>query len=128
MALKAVHIPRNLNTSMDKLSHLEMSGDYSLPPKTFQFIKMLSNSGYVRFKKEPIIEEICISDTDKRSGQYRECTKNRLEKIHMPRIITSPDSSDSENYTEVCQQRIESDSDHTEMEGTSMVDSSRGIE
>jgi hypothetical protein len=39
LALKAVHIPGKLNTTMDKLSCLEMSGDYSLPRKTFQFIQ-----------------------------------------------------------------------------------------
>jgi hypothetical protein len=48
-------------------------------------------------------------------------------KNHIPHIITSPHSSDSENYTEVHQQRIENNSDHTEMEGISMVNSSRGI-
>jgi ribonuclease HI len=39
MALKAVHIQGKLNTMMDKLSRLEMCGDYSLPRKTFQFIQ-----------------------------------------------------------------------------------------
>jgi hypothetical protein len=39
MALKAVHIPGKLNMTTDKLSRLEMSGDYSLPRKTFQFIQ-----------------------------------------------------------------------------------------
>jgi hypothetical protein len=39
MALKAVHIPGKLNTMMDKLSRLEMSRNYSLPRKTFQFIQ-----------------------------------------------------------------------------------------
>jgi hypothetical protein len=87
--------------------------------------KMLSKSGYVYFEKEPIIEEACISDTDQRPRQHRECITNRLTKNHKP--ITSSNSSDSENYTEVCQRRIESDSDCTEIEGTSMVNPSRGI-
>jgi hypothetical protein len=39
MALKAIHIPGKLNTTTDKLSRLEMSGDYSLPRKTFRFIQ-----------------------------------------------------------------------------------------
>jgi hypothetical protein len=50
---------------------------------------------------------------------------NALAKICIP--ITSSNSFDSENYTEVFQRRIESDSDHTEMEGPSMVNSSKGI-
>jgi hypothetical protein len=64
---------------------------------------MLSQSKHIRFKKEPIIKEIRIGDTNQRSGQYRECTKDRLAKIRIPHVITSPDSSHSENYTEVCQ-------------------------
>jgi hypothetical protein len=63
--------------------------------------KVLSNRGYVCLKKEPISEEICISDSHKGSGQCRECHKNRLEKVRIPHIITSPNSSDSEDYTEV---------------------------
>jgi hypothetical protein len=54
MALKAIHIPGKLNTTMDKLSCLEMSRDYSLPRKTFQFIQetlRCYDSGHVRFKK-----------------------------------------------------------------------------
>jgi hypothetical protein len=39
MVLKAIHIPGKLNTMTDKLSCLEMSGDYSLPRKIFQFIQ-----------------------------------------------------------------------------------------
>jgi hypothetical protein len=89
--------------------------------------KMLSNNRHVCLKKEPIIEEICTCDSNQRPGQYREYSKNRLEKIRIPCVITSPDSSDSENYTKVCQRRFESDSDCTEMEGISMVNSSRGI-
>jgi hypothetical protein len=70
-----------------------------------------------------IIEEVWVGAF----GQCRECSKNRLEKIRIPRIITFPDSSDSENYTEVCQRGFKSHFDHPEMEGTSMVNSSRGI-
>jgi hypothetical protein len=87
---------------------------------------MLSNSGHVRFEKEPVIKEICISDTNQRSGQCRKWSKNRLEKIRIPHVITSLDSSDSENYTEIHQRRVESDSNRTQMEGPSMVNSSRG--
>jgi hypothetical protein len=39
MALKTIHIPGKLNMTTNKLSRLEMSGDYSLPRKTFQFIQ-----------------------------------------------------------------------------------------
>jgi ribonuclease HI len=39
MALRAIHIPRKLNMMMDRLSCLEMSRDYSLPQKIFQFIQ-----------------------------------------------------------------------------------------
>jgi hypothetical protein len=88
---------------------------------------MLPNSGHVCFKKEQIIEEICIGDTNKRSGQCQKCSKNRLEKIHIPCVITTPNSSDSEDYTEVRQRRFKNHPNCPEMEGTSMVDASRGI-
>jgi hypothetical protein len=38
MFLKAVHIPEKLNSTSDKLSFLEMSGDYHLPQEVFQII------------------------------------------------------------------------------------------
>jgi hypothetical protein len=72
MALKAVHIPGKLNMTTDKLSRLEMSGDYSLPRKTFQFIqetlKCYPTMDIFASKKEPIIEEIRIGDTNQGPG------------------------------------------------------------
>jgi hypothetical protein len=75
MVLKAVHIPRKLNMTTDKLSRLEINENYSLPRKTFQFIQEtldVIQQWTCCFKKEPIIKEICISDTNKGSGQCHE--------------------------------------------------------
>jgi hypothetical protein len=77
------------------------------PTKNFSIhlknIEMLSKNKHICFEKEPIIEKIFIGNTNQRSRQYRECATNRLAKIGIPHIIISPDSSDSENYTEVRQ-------------------------
>jgi hypothetical protein len=111
-------------SSGDEQRLLSPTKNLSIHPRN---TKMLFNSGHVRFEKEPIIKEICISNTNQRSGQCRKCSKNKLKKIHIPHVITSPNSSDSEDYTEVCHRGFKSHSYCPEMEGTSMVDSSRRI-
>jgi hypothetical protein len=95
MALKAAETECNNGKT-------ESSGDGLLSPTKNLSIhsgntEMLFNSGHLRFKKEPISEEVCIGDTNQRPGQCWECSKNRLEKVRIPCVITSPDSSDSEN-------------------------------
>jgi hypothetical protein len=57
-------------------------------------------------KKNRLLKKYASAIPTKDPDKYRECTKNRLKKVCIPHIITSPDSSDSENYTEICQQTI----------------------
>jgi hypothetical protein len=130
MALKVVHIPGKLNTTTHKLSRLEINRDYS-PTKNLSIhsgnTKMLYNSKHVCLKKEPIVEEICINDTNQGSGQCQKCSKNRLEKVHIPRVVIFLNSFDSKSYSEVCHRGFKNHFDCPKVEKTSMVDSSGGI-
>jgi hypothetical protein len=108
----------------ESLEILSPTKNLSIHPKN---IEMLSQNGYVRIEKKPIIEEIYINNTNQKPKQHRECAMNRLAKNRIPHIIISPNSSDSEDYTEVRQRRVESYSDCTEMEGLSMVNFGGGV-
>jgi hypothetical protein len=119
--------PGKLNTTINKLSRLEMSGDYSLPRKTFQFIqetlRCYPTINMFASKKNRLLKKFASVIPTKDPDNVG----NRLEKVHIPCIITSPDTSDSENYTEICQRGLESHLDRPEMEETSMVNPSRGV-
>jgi hypothetical protein len=41
LTLKTVHIPGRINVTMDRVSHLEMRGDYHLNDEVFQKIQWL---------------------------------------------------------------------------------------
>jgi hypothetical protein len=101
LQLKSAHIPGRINVATDRLSRLEMSRDYYLKEQVFQF----SESRPVCVKTKQASKNLCISDSEKRSRQHRQCIETGLVKNKRSHTITSSGSPNSESIIEVLRRR-----------------------
>jgi hypothetical protein len=78
MFLKAAHIPGKLNTTIDKLSRLEMSRDYCI-----------SKNRPICLQEKQTSTKICINDSNERPRQYRVQSDNDYFEMERSDFVNS---------------------------------------
>jgi hypothetical protein len=96
--LKVLHIAGRINVTTDRLSRLEMSGDYHLNERVFPRIQWIWRC-YPKVDlfvlKKNRLTKICVSDTKKRSRQHKKCLETGL----------SADPSSAENIEKISKKK-----------------------
>jgi NAD-specific glutamate dehydrogenase len=109
-----VHIPAKLNTTTDKLNRLEMSRYYYTPQRTFQFIqetlRCYPKVDLFASRKNHLLRKYALVIPSKDPNNLRNTLRIEWQKTFFNSDI-STDSIGSKKYSNVCQQRIESNID-----------------
>jgi hypothetical protein len=119
LILKVIHTPGRINVATDKLSRLEMSGDYQLNEMVFQRIQKMWHC----YPKVDLFaskkNRLCISNLSRRSRQHRKRLKIELVNHKRACSSTSTHPSSTESIEEIQRRRKNSYIDSSFLEGPS---------